>query len=181
MVRFVGKLEQSLPWLIIRFVCDNFAKRKMKWFNNCGLSINRALSTSNAIRTTIASYKRKRKGKHYIMVGRLIDIDVDSFTCVSGYMTIFDSTGTMRVKLFTKQIEFILHSTKAKLKHMFDAVHDRVLLRSELLTRVRNAYIFVFHPLHLSAYIVDYVIYVDWAEECAYLFKMRSTLNVRQQ
>lgn len=123
-------------------------------------------------------------------------------------MTIFDSTGTMRVKLFTKQIEFILHSTKAKLKHMFDAVlynfmnftlidnmtklkynvrcnfqinyviliyllqvHDRVLLRSKLLTRVRNAYIFVFHPLHLSAYIVDYVTYVDWAEECAYLFK----------
>ncbi|XP_048497300.2 uncharacterized protein LOC104897027 [Beta vulgaris subsp. vulgaris] len=136
------------------------------------------------------------------MVGRLIDIDVDSFTwydactfcgldiqhvsehmicsncnkekppttiSVSGYMTIFDSTGTMRVKLFTKQIEFILHSTKAKLKHMFDAVHDRVLLRSELLTRVRNAYIFVFHPLHLSAYIVDYVIMSTGQRMCIFI------------
>ncbi|XP_048500346.1 uncharacterized protein LOC125497457 [Beta vulgaris subsp. vulgaris] len=154
---FINPDNVDASTLLDWFVCDNFAKRKMKWFNNCGLSINRALSTSNAIWTTIASYnyKRKRKGKHYSIVGRLIDIDVDSFTwydactfcgldiqhvseriicsncnkekppttiSVSGYMTILDSTGKMRVKLFTKQIEFILYSTKAKLKHMFDAV-----------------------------------------------------------
>ncbi|XP_057246665.1 uncharacterized protein LOC104908297 [Beta vulgaris subsp. vulgaris] len=58
---FINPNNVDASTLLDWFVCDNFAKRKMKWFNNYGLSINRALSTSNAIRTTIASYKQKRK------------------------------------------------------------------------------------------------------------------------
>ncbi|KMT06057.1 hypothetical protein BVRB_7g163830 isoform B [Beta vulgaris subsp. vulgaris] len=54
---FINPDNVDASTLLDWFVCDYFAKRKMKWFNNCGLSINRALSTSNAFRTTIASYK----------------------------------------------------------------------------------------------------------------------------